>query len=109
MKAKVGASLFVAFLMGSTVWAQDAAQTGYSFDKGFPTAATTEKAREDVLFQRAVTAYRFWYPTVSVEGIFNGNRVAGIKDNGGLGAAAAGAAPGGIDTQLRHALRIGNP
>ncbi|RDJ09422.1 DUF1254 domain-containing protein [Rhizobium grahamii] len=90
MKAKLRASLLVAFLMSSTVWAQDAARTGYTFDKGFPTAATTEKVREDALFQRAITAYRFWYPTVSVEGIFNGNRMAGIKDNEGLGAAAAG-------------------
>ncbi|WP_236960393.1 DUF1214 domain-containing protein [Methylobacterium durans] len=39
---------------------------------------------------RAVTAYRFWYPTVSVEGIFNGNRAAGIGDNTAMGIAAAG-------------------
>ncbi|MEA1832573.1 DUF1214 domain-containing protein [Methylobacterium durans] len=39
---------------------------------------------------RAVTAYRFWYPTVSVEGIFNGNRAAGIGDNSAMGIAAAG-------------------
>ncbi len=90
MKAKWSASLIAAFLMSSTVSAQDGLQAGYAFDKGFPTVETTERAREDALFQRAVTAYRFWYPTVSVEGIFNGNRVAGIKDNGVLGVAAAG-------------------
>jgi hypothetical protein len=37
-----------------------------------------------------MTAYRFWYPTVSVEGIFNGNRSIGIKDNEGICIAAAG-------------------
>ena len=32
-----------------------------------------------------MTAYRFWYPTVSVEGIFNGNREAGLIDNEMIG------------------------
>ncbi|MEJ5020116.1 DUF1254 domain-containing protein [Ochrobactrum vermis] len=63
---------------------------GYTFEQGYPTAETSARARDDADFQRAVTAYRFWYPTVSVEGIFNGNREAGLKDNEALGAAAAG-------------------
>ena len=37
-----------------------------------------------------MTAYRFWYPAVSVEGIFKGNRDAGIEDNKAMGIAAAG-------------------
>jgi hypothetical protein len=48
---------------------------------GFPTPDAAKKARDDADFQRAVTAYRFWYPTVSCEGIFNGNREKGYKDN----------------------------
>ena len=32
-----------------------------------------------------MTAYRFWYPTVSVEGIFNGNREIGLADNEKIG------------------------
>lgn len=31
-------------------------------------------------FKSAVELYRFWYPTVSMEGIMNGMRTAGIKD-----------------------------
>jgi hypothetical protein len=37
-----------------------------------------------------VIAYRFWYPSVSVEGIFNGNCEIGFKDGEVLGIAAAG-------------------
>ncbi|SAK91630.1 hypothetical protein AWB79_06722 [Caballeronia hypogeia] len=64
--------------------------TGYTFEQGYPTPQTTQAARNDADFQRAVTAYRFWYPTVSVEGIFNGNRQLGIKDRESWGMAAAG-------------------
>jgi len=62
----------------------------YKFSKGYPAAEASTKARDDADLQRAITAYRFWYPTVSVEGIFNGNRQAGLKDNEAVGAAAAG-------------------
>lgn len=64
--------------------------TGYTFERGYPTAQTTQAARNDADFQRAMTAYRFWYPTVSVEGIFNGNRELGIADGKSWGMAAAG-------------------
>jgi hypothetical protein len=66
------------------------APAGYSFERGYPTAQTTQRSRDDADFQRAMTAYRFWYPTVSVEGIFHGNRAAGILDNQSWGMAAAG-------------------
>jgi hypothetical protein len=62
----------------------------YTFERGYPSGDSAQQARDDADFQRAVTAYRFWYPAVSVEGIFNGNRVAGIADNKGMGIAAAG-------------------
>lgn len=64
--------------------------SSYSFHQGFPSAASATEAYDDADLQRAITAYRFWYPTVSVEGIFNGNRVVGIQDNEALGGAAAG-------------------
>jgi len=70
------------------VQAQEAAT--YAFEKGYPTVEAARKAQDDADFQRAIVAYRFWYPTVSVEGIFNGNRQAGLKDNEAIGAAAAG-------------------
>ena len=46
----------------------------YVFEQGFPGPGTSQRARDDADFQRAMIAYRFWYPTVSVEGIFNGKR-----------------------------------
>jgi hypothetical protein len=56
----------------------------YEFKGSYPTDATVAAARDDADFQRAVTAYRFWYPTVSCEGIFNGGRSVGVKDNENL-------------------------
>jgi hypothetical protein len=66
------AALFVATL---------AAAQEPPFKGGFPTPDETQKARNEADYQRAIIAYRFWYPTVSCEGIFNGNREKGIYDN----------------------------
>ncbi len=60
------------------------------FKGGFPPADEAQKARDEDDYQRAITAYRFWYPTVSCEGIFNGNREKGIKDNENLLIMSAG-------------------
>src|SRR5262245_40929232 len=62
----------------------------YTFERGSPTPETSQRARDEADFQRAMIAYRFWYPTVSVEGIFNGNREKGIEDNKTISIAAAG-------------------
>jgi hypothetical protein len=53
----------------------------YPFAGGYPTPEAAQAARDDADFQRAVTAYRFWYPTVSCEGIFHANRAQGLRDN----------------------------
>jgi hypothetical protein len=63
---------------------------GYSFSHGYPSADAAAKAIDDTDFGRAVQAYKFWYPTISNEGIFQGNRDAGINDNEAVGIAAAG-------------------
>jgi hypothetical protein len=60
------------------------------FKGGFPTPDEAQKARDDADYQRAVTAYRFWYPTVSCEGFFNGNREKGINDNESIVIMSAG-------------------
>ncbi|WP_353190882.1 DUF1254 domain-containing protein [Pandoraea pnomenusa] len=73
---------------GSAVQAADA--NPYPFKQGFPTATASQHARADETLQRAIVAYRFWYPTVSLEGIFNGNRAVGIEDGKQWGIAAAG-------------------
>lgn len=88
MTSKLLSIALAASLMASAAFAQSASP--YKFENGYPTAEVSAKARDDADFQKAIVAYRFWYPTVSVEGIFNGNRAIGIDDNKGLGAAAAG-------------------
>lgn len=70
--------------------AQTSGAAPYQFERGYPSGDTAQRARDDADFQRAMTAYRFWYPTVSAEGIFNGNRSVGIEDGKAWGIAAAG-------------------
>lgn len=65
-------------------------QPRYSFHQGFPQADAARQALADADLQRAVVAYRFWYPTVSAEAIFEGNRSVGIQDGEAMGIAAAG-------------------
>jgi hypothetical protein len=53
----------------------------YPFERGFPSKQAAQRAHDDADYDRAVTAYRFWYPTVSAEGSFAGARKAGLEDN----------------------------
>jgi hypothetical protein len=62
----------------------------YEFTDGYPSGDAARAALDDAAYQRALVAYRFWYPTVSTEGIFNGNRLAGIEDNVAIGVASTG-------------------
>ena len=78
----------------------------YLFERGYPTADTARRARDDADRQNAVVAYRFWYPAVSVEGIFNGNRAVGIQDNEAMGIAAAG--PGQVGFTLNSDTPYGS-
>lgn len=48
---------------------------------GFPSAESSRRANDEADLQRAVTAYRFWYPTVSMEALFRGSRASGMRDN----------------------------
>lgn len=81
---------FALVAAAASAWFANAHQDdGYVFKNGYPSAETMQKAYDDADYQRAVTAYRFWYPTVSVEGVFNGNRSLGLQDNQGLSIAAA--------------------
>lgn len=57
----------------------------YAFEGGFPTKDGAQRARADAYYQRALTAYRFWYPTVSIEGVFAGYREKGIPENQAVG------------------------
>ncbi len=70
--------------------ASASAQQSLTFKAGFPTTEAAQQSRDDADYERAVTAYRFWYPTVSCEGIFNGGREIGVKDNENVMIMAAG-------------------
>lgn len=48
---------------------------------GYPTPATIRAAHRDAMLTRAVTAYRFFYPTVSGAALMQGNEAAGLVDN----------------------------
>lgn len=76
-----------------------AATTDYEFVGGYPTTASAQKALDDVTLSRAIVAYRFFYPTVSMEATFQGTREAGVQDNKGTLVLAG--AP-------RHTLFTGN-
>lgn len=84
---------FIVAVLGLALAACDAQPRSggaYDFVRGYPTDAAAQKAQDDADFQRAVSAYRFWYPTVSMEGIFNGNRQVGLADGQAMGIAATG-------------------
>lgn len=83
----IGAALLA---MGPAVAQTAPGPSPYAFEQGFPSPGTSQRARDDADVQRAMIAYRFWYPTVSVEGIFNGNRTVGIEDGKAMGIAATG-------------------
>ncbi len=89
MKRTLLAALILSLTASAPALAADAASS-YQYAQGFPTAKTAKQARDAADLQRALVAYRFWYPTVSVEGIFNGNRKIGIEDGKQWGIAATG-------------------
>jgi hypothetical protein len=53
----------------------------YPFRNGFPMPEAAQRAHDGQDYQRAVQAYRFFYPTVSMEATFQGTRDAGAADN----------------------------
>jgi hypothetical protein len=62
------------------------ADTQYVFEGGFPTPETVQRAYDDADLNRAVQAYRFFYPTVSGLAIFKGTVAVGLKANQVFGA-----------------------
>jgi hypothetical protein len=81
-------------VLSSASWAQT-----YEFKDGFPTSETAKLVQDEQDLQRAVQAYRFFYPTVSMEATFQGTRDAGVMDNRGAMILAGGP---------RHVLFTGN-
>jgi hypothetical protein len=60
---------------------QTTTSTGYEFAGGFPTPATVNRAYDEADFNRAVQAYRFFYPSVSIMATWKGNLRAGMVAN----------------------------
>jgi hypothetical protein len=56
-------------------------QAEYEFVGGYPTPDTIRKAYDDADLNRAIEAYKFFYPTVSGHAIFIGNEKIGIVPN----------------------------
>jgi hypothetical protein len=54
------------------------------FPGGFPAPEDTERARDAQDFERAVTAYRFFYPTVSSQGLLDAPSKLGVRHNEGF-------------------------
>jgi hypothetical protein len=70
-----------------------AAAPNYKFERGYPTSDRAQIAYDDLDLNRAVEAYRFFYPTVSGSAIFKGNAKLGIIPNKVFGT---------LDTQPKH-------
>jgi hypothetical protein len=54
---------------------------GYTFARGYPTGDTSRRAYDDADLERAIQAYKFFYPTVSGAAILKGNEQIGIIPN----------------------------
>jgi hypothetical protein len=53
----------------------------YTFERGFPTRETAERAYDDADLNRAIQTYRFFYPNVSVYGFLAGFEPLGANYN----------------------------
>ena len=53
----------------------------YTFERSFPSGDTAQKAYDDTDLNSAITAYKFFYPTVSIAATWKGNAAAGLTTN----------------------------
>lgn len=56
-------------------------ESHYAFQRGFPTDETVKQAYDDADLERAIQAYKFFYPTVSGAAIVRGNESVGVVPN----------------------------
>ena len=54
---------------------------GYAFERGFPSDETMRQAYDQADLNRAIQAYKFFYPTVSGAAIVRGNEQIGVIPN----------------------------
>ena len=83
--AALTAAILIASLLGCEQAKQTPAtqtnDTGYTFDRSFPSGDTASKAYDDADLNTAITAYKFFYPTVSISATWKGNPAAGLTTN----------------------------
>jgi hypothetical protein len=53
----------------------------YAFERGYPNADTAQKVYDDADLNTAIQAYKFFYPTVSIAAVWEGNVRAGLTAN----------------------------
>jgi hypothetical protein len=87
------AALWIGCEQPKTTPATQSADNSYTFERGYPSADTAQKAYDDADLNRAIEAYRFFYPTVSGSALFKGNYKVGIVPNKVFGT---------LDTQPKH-------
>jgi hypothetical protein len=95
------AALILAIIAGPIVFtsrAQDS-DSQYKFTGGFPASETIQKAYDDADLNRAVAAYRFFYPSVSGAAIFKGSEKVGLVENEKFGT---------LDTKPIHVIFTAN-
>ena len=56
-------------------------QTSLEFPGGYPTAGTAQRFYDEADLNRAIEAYRFFYPNVSMLGMLRGMEEVGAKEN----------------------------
>lgn len=61
-------------------WAQPASQP-YALHNGYPTRATINQVYDDIDLNRAVQAYRFFYPNVAMMNLWQANIADGMRPN----------------------------
>jgi heat shock protein HslJ len=83
MKAKFRVVWLAMFAALASNGLSQTPKTDYVFRGGFPTPETTHNAYLDSDLNRAIEAYKFFYPTVSFAAGFAAMEKAGIKVNGG--------------------------
>ena len=76
----------------------------YEFEGGFPTPDTIARAYDDADLVRAITAYRFFYPSVSALCVYNGNIDSGWSPTECLCGPRRGRDER-VHDELRHAVR----
>jgi hypothetical protein len=57
------------------------AETRYTFERSFPSDSSASKAYDDTDLNSAITAYKFFFPTVSIAATWKGNVAAGLATN----------------------------